>query len=148
MRSRFSPITAGDHFFRNPLQAWLLSRLLNLRPLWRRRPGGRDLRRMRRAMLEQESCRALFPEGTRSRDGRMHAFRPGVGMLVAGTPVPVVPCHLSGTFEAWPATQRWPGPGQIRVRIGRPLRFQDTTDDSRAWRAVAARLEDEVRRLE
>lgn len=147
MRPRFSPIAAGDHFFRNPLQAWLLSRLLNLRPLWRGRPNGYDLRRMRRALIEEEACFAIFPEGTRSRDGRMGAFRPGIGMLVAGSAIPVVPCHLSGTHEAWPAGQRWPSPGRIRVRVGPALHFGSTSDRATDWRAVAGRLESEVRQL-
>lgn len=147
LRPRFSPVAAGDHFFRSPLRAWMLSRFLNLRPLWRGRPNGHDLRRMRRALLDQQACLAIFPEGTRSRDGRMHAFRPGVGMLVAGTSVPVVPCHLSGTFEAWPAGQRWPAPGRIRIRVGHPVRFTETADNAGAWRAVAGRLEQEVSRL-
>ena len=50
--------------------------------------------------MEQACGYILFPEGTRSRDGVIKEFKCGLGMLVAGTDVPVIPCYLQGTFKA------------------------------------------------
>ena len=102
-----------------------------------------------RDRLAQERCDyIMFPEGTRTRTGAMARFRGGLGRLVAGTDVPVVPCHLAGTFEAMPPGRRWPRRVPVTVRIGRPLHFGDVPDDRRGWDVVAARAEDEVRAME
>ena len=58
----------------------------------------------------------LFPEGARSRDGKYLKFKSGIGMLVAGTDVPVVPCHLSGTLDALPAGCKVPRRRRIAGR--------------------------------
>lgn len=91
----------------------------------------------------------LFPEGTRSRDGRMGAFKPGIGMLVAGQDVPVVPCHVRGTFEAWPAHRGLPSPspGHVQVRVGQAITFADIPNERPGWEEIARRLEAAVRDL-
>ncbi len=90
---------------------------------------------------------AIFPEGTRSRTGEMAAFKPGIGMLVAGTDVPVVPCGLQGAFAAWRPEHRLPRWKKVRLRIGPPLRFADTENQRRGWQDVAAKTEEAVTSL-
>jgi 1-acyl-sn-glycerol-3-phosphate acyltransferase len=63
----------------------------------------------------------LFPEGTRSRDGRLAELKPGIAVLAARARVPVVPAGLAGTFEAWPRTRPFPWPHPIRVAFGPPI---------------------------
>ena len=58
----------------------------------------------------------IFPEGTRSTSGRLQEGKPGVGMLVALSGVPVVPVLIEGTWKWW----RF---GQVTVRYGRPMDF-------------------------
>ena len=77
----------------------------------------------------------------------MSVFRPGVGMLIAGTAVPVIPCHLRGTFEALPPHARWPRLRHIALNIGEPCRFQNVPNEKNGWRIIADKLEQEVRRL-
>ncbi len=148
VRARFSPLAAGDTFFRNPSQSWLSSRLLNLRPLWREKPGSHNLSRLRASLIEHPSCLLLFPEGTRSRSGTMGHFKPGVGMLVAGTNIPVIPCHIRGTFEAWPCHRKAPKGGQLRLRVGPPRHFPGHSACSKDWRHIAHELEEAVRGLD
>jgi hypothetical protein len=76
----------------------------------------------------------LFPEGARTRDGAMLPFKPGVGMKVAGTEVPVVPCYLSGTFEVFPANRVLPRLLPITLRIGTPLTFAEAPNSADGWR--------------
>jgi 1-acyl-sn-glycerol-3-phosphate acyltransferase len=76
----------------------------------------------------------------------MH-FKHGLGMLVAGTNVPVVPCGLVGTFEALPPHRNFPRPVAITLAIGDPLQFPSTANDRTGWSEVAASVESRVRDL-
>jgi 1-acyl-sn-glycerol-3-phosphate acyltransferase len=90
----------------------------------------------------------IFPEGTRSRSGELGRFRSGVARLVAGTRTPVVPCHLSGAFEAWPKGRALPRPFPLRLRIGEPRTFPDVSVlDRQAVTDISAKLRDEVAAL-
>lgn len=140
LRPRVFPIAAGDTFFETPASAAFAATLLNALPMWRKKCGPHAMEELR-ARLTGEPCGYLiFPEGTRSRDGTLQRFRPGVGMLVAATPVPVVPCRIEGAFEAWPPTAKRPRGGRVRVRVGEPLRFDGVTNDRSGWDAVASAL--------
>jgi 1-acyl-sn-glycerol-3-phosphate acyltransferase len=63
-----------------------------------------------RAVLRAGKLVVLFPEGTRSRDGRMGPVKRGVDLISRPTGSPVVPTFIDGSFEAWPRT------GGIRIR--------------------------------
>jgi 1-acyl-sn-glycerol-3-phosphate acyltransferase len=146
-RDRIHPLAAGDVFFETPVMAAFAAHLLNALPVWRRNAGRHGLDELRRRLLEEEAIYLLFPEGGRSRDGQMKPFKPGVGMLVAGTPVPVVPCHLHGTFEAFPPGERLPRLHRISVRLGKPRPFADVPNERGGWDHIAATLEADVRGL-
>lgn len=87
----------------------------------------------------------IYPEGTRSVDGRQGTFRTGVARLSAAADVPVVPIGLRGAFTAMPRGRRWPAPGRppVAVRFGAPMRAADGEDA----RGFTQRLAAEVRRL-
>lgn len=147
LRSRVLPIAAGDHFFETPATAAFASLMLNALPMWRKRPGTHALQELRARLLEEPCGYILFPEGTRSRDGSIARFKPGVGMLVAGTGVPVVPCHLAGAHAAWPPTASLPRPGRLTLTVGEPLAFDDVPDRREGWNGIASALEERVRAL-
>jgi 1-acyl-sn-glycerol-3-phosphate acyltransferase len=71
--------------------------------------------------LRQGGIVTLFPEGTRSRDGRLGAIKPGIASLAARVGVPVVPAGLAGTFEVWPRSRLIPVPHPIRIHYGQPI---------------------------
>jgi 1-acyl-sn-glycerol-3-phosphate acyltransferase len=101
-----------------------------------------------RAKLVDEPCGyILFPEGGRSRDGRMLPFKAGLGMLTAGTMVPIVPCHIVGAFEAFPAGARLPRAHPVRLRVGRPLVFDGVPNTRTGWERVVSEAEAAVRLL-
>lgn len=66
---------------------------------------------------------AIFPEGKRSRDGRLQPFKPGVAALAQATGAPCVPIALIGTHEAMPVGRAWPRSGrpEVTLLIGRPM---------------------------
>jgi 1-acyl-sn-glycerol-3-phosphate acyltransferase len=63
----------------------------------------------------------IYPEGTRSRDGRLHRGRTGVAWLALASGAPVVPVGLVGTDRAQPVGRRVPRPASVTVRFGVPL---------------------------
>jgi 1-acyl-sn-glycerol-3-phosphate acyltransferase len=63
----------------------------------------------------------LFPEGTRSRDGRLGPLKPGIAAMAQRVGVPVVPAGLAGPFEIWPRSGLIPLPHPIRVHYGPPI---------------------------
>ena len=63
----------------------------------------------------------IYPEGTRSRDGRLYKGRTGVAWLALTAGVPVVPVGLVGTDEVQPVGSSFPRPAKVRVAFGRPI---------------------------
>lgn len=143
-----SLLAAGDTFFRSRMRAGLASIVLNARPVWRGGCGGKALETLRsRLQGGRGPIMVIFPEGTRSRTGKMAKFKAGVGALVAGTRIPVVPAHISGAFEAWPAGQTGPRRGCLTVQFGPAMTFENLTNHRRDWRTIASQLEAQVRSL-
>ncbi|HEV3259080.1 MAG TPA: lysophospholipid acyltransferase family protein [Gemmataceae bacterium] len=147
LRDRVFPIAAGDTFFDKPVMTVFAAGMLNALPLWRKHCGPQALKQLRQRLLEEPCAYILFPEGTRSRDGKMRPFKGGLGMLVAETSVPVVPCHLEGTFEALPPHRRVPSLRPIRMRVGEPVAFASVKNEQAGWKEIATRTEAAVRRL-
>lgn len=65
----------------------------------------------------------LFPEGTRTRDGKLQPARSGIGLTVIKSDAPVVPVRVFGTFEAYGRDVKFPKPKPIAVKYGRPMNF-------------------------
>ena len=147
LRDKIFPIAAGDTFFETPVTTVFASAFLNALPMWRRNCGPHALAELKKRLLEEPCSYILFPEGTRSRDGSIVPFKPGLGLFVAGTPVPVVPCHVEGCFEALSPQQKWPRPGKLTLRVGTPLVFGTVGNDRTGWKEVARVTEDAVREL-
>jgi 1-acyl-sn-glycerol-3-phosphate acyltransferase len=118
---RAYPLAARDYFCANRARAVATALAFNVLPFDRDVPACRALKVCRSLLAEDGTVLVVFPEGTRSADGRVGPFKPGVGFLLAGLDVPVVPVHLSGTHRAWPKGARLPRVGVgVGVRVGRP----------------------------
>jgi 1-acyl-sn-glycerol-3-phosphate acyltransferase len=78
----------------------------------------------------------IYPEGTRSPDGRLHKFRTGVARLALRSGAPVVPVGLIGTDRVLPAgEQRWRR-APVQVHYGPPLDFSGRAEDERSSRVL------------
>ncbi len=77
----------------------------------------------------------IYPEGTRSRDGRLYRGRTGVAHLALTSGAPVVPVGVIGTENIQPVGSRLPRLADVTVRFGEPLRFTGTYDGVPAGRA-------------
>ncbi|MFI9722788.1 lysophospholipid acyltransferase family protein [Streptomyces sp. NPDC052396] len=65
----------------------------------------------------------IYPEGTRSHDGRLYKGKVGVAAMAIRSGAPVIPCAMIGTFEAQPVGRRLPRLVPITIRFGEPLDF-------------------------
>jgi 1-acyl-sn-glycerol-3-phosphate acyltransferase len=68
---------------------------------------------------------AVFPEGTRTRDGRLQEFKPGTFRIAVRAGVPIVPVTIRGTYALLPKTTLAPRPGRVDVFIGTPIRTDE-----------------------
>ncbi|UNX55311.1 1-acyl-sn-glycerol-3-phosphate acyltransferase [Georgenia sp. TF02-10] len=114
---------AADYFFNSWWRRAATSLFFNSYPVHRSGQGGKG-RGMSQQLLADGVPVLIFPEGTRSRDGVMRAFKPGAAALCCKLGVPCVPVALLGAHDAMPVGRSWPVPGRppVRVLVGRPMR--------------------------
>jgi 1-acyl-sn-glycerol-3-phosphate acyltransferase len=74
--------------------------------------------------LSEGQLVGIFPEGTRSPDGRLYRGKTGVARMALEARVPVIPVAITGTFEAMPYDRKLPKPGHATLRFGKPLSFE------------------------
>jgi 1-acyl-sn-glycerol-3-phosphate acyltransferase len=84
----------------------------------------------------------VFPEGTRTVDGRLAPLKPGFCALARRTRVPIQPMAVAGAFDAWPRWRSWPGLATIHIQYGTPLAPEEIAalDDSQLVAEVQTRL--------
>ena len=85
----------------------------------------------------------LFPEGTRSAEGQLARFRPGIGLLVKQSSAAVLPMAIRGLGELKTRKRGWFRSGTVEVRIGAPMRFASTETEG----SITAQLHDAVEKL-
>lgn len=111
---------ARDTLFKNRFFGPLISSV-NAIPISRDKP---EVAVMRLVIdrLREGAAVCLFPEGTRTQDGRIASFKPGFGLLCRRSKAAVVPVLIEGAFEAWPRHKKLFRPFRpIVVRFGAPL---------------------------
>jgi 1-acyl-sn-glycerol-3-phosphate acyltransferase len=90
-------------------------------------------------VLNKGELLGIYPEGTRSHDGRLYKGKVGVAVMAIRAGVPVVPCAMVGTFEIQPPGQVLPKIQRVTVRFGEPLdfsRYEGLENEKAAIRAV------------
>lgn len=142
LRERFVAAAAQDYFFQGGPAQYFSRVLFNAIPIARDRRGGQDpLRHLSRALREGYAL-LMFPEGTRSKDGQLQIFRPGIGRLIAEFPgTPVVPTFIGGTTKVMPKGKLIPRPAKATVRFGEPIYPKAHPRFRATWQSAA----DEVR---
>ncbi|GGY87500.1 lysophospholipid acyltransferase family protein [Streptomyces nitrosporeus] len=90
-------------------------------------------------VLRKGELLGIYPEGTRSHDGRLYKGKVGVAVMAVKAGVPVVPCAMVGTFEIQPPGKVVPRIRRVTIRFGEPLdfsRYAGMEDQKAAIRAV------------
>jgi 1-acyl-sn-glycerol-3-phosphate acyltransferase len=117
------------------------------------RAGARAAQAMLDAALDLLNGGQLFgiyPEGTRSPDGRLYRGRTGIGYLALNSGAPVIPVAMIGTERILPPGHRIPRPGKIEIRIGEPItfdQFRGQPAGARQRRAVTDEVVQAIQKL-
>ncbi|MEH1127740.1 lysophospholipid acyltransferase family protein [Micromonospora sp. CPCC 206061] len=101
-------------------------------------------------VLEGGGAFGVYPEGTRSRDGRLYRGRTGVGWLALSARVPVVPVALAGTEKIQPVGAKLPRVRRVTVKFGAPITFgpeYGEAGQARARRRVTDEIMDRIAEL-
>lgn len=105
-----------------------------------------DAFRLALRVLEAGGVLLIFPEGTRSPDGRLQPFKDGVATLALRSGAAIVPIGVSGTDRVWPRN-RLPRPGgSVVVRVGAPFRAADVVPDGADRRRARTLVTEELER--
>jgi 1-acyl-sn-glycerol-3-phosphate acyltransferase len=138
---------ARESLFRFPGVGALL-RSWNSVPVDRDGGGARGLRAILDRLLAGGGI-ILFPEGTRSQDGRFLPARSGIGLTVIKSVAPVVPVRVFGTYEAYGRRVKFPRPRRVMVKYGRPVNFDQLraeakTCDKARLKEIYQQVADEI----
>jgi 1-acyl-sn-glycerol-3-phosphate acyltransferase len=135
---------ARDSLWKNRFFGRLISSV-NTIPV---RQGKADLSAMRKVIGKLKEGRGvcLFPEGTRTSDGKIVPFKPGFGLLCRRGKAAVVPVVIDGAFECWPRHKKIFSPGRIEVSYGKAIPAGEVANMSD--RELAQVLTDTLRRMQ
>jgi 1-acyl-sn-glycerol-3-phosphate acyltransferase len=144
---RAFPAAAQDYFFVSTGRLVMAAVVANALPFARKASPRQSLSLCRQLLDNPGNILILFPEGTRSPTGELREFKPGVGLLVAGTHYPVLPCHLDGAARAWPKGNWLPRPRRVRLTIGPPRQFTQLERSKDSAVRISQELHDAVLEL-
>lgn len=123
---RLWTLAARDYWFATRFQGWFARNCLNALPIEREGNFTEFLQDLRVAneVMAQNNGLLVFPEGTRSLDGNLQPFKPGVlSLLIYAPNVPIIPTYIEGTYHALPKGKNMPKKHPIRIVFGEPLIF-------------------------
>jgi 1-acyl-sn-glycerol-3-phosphate acyltransferase len=120
---------ARENLFNIPVIGWILQRW-QVVPVDREGGGAKGLKAILDRLLDGGAI-ILFPEGTRTRDGKLQPARSGIGLTVIKSGAPIVPVRVFGTFEAFGRHMKIPQPRRVAVKYGRPMPFERLRAESR-----------------
>ena len=140
-------IMAKKELFYVPFMGWHLWTAGNF-PIDRSDPRktAKSLRKVIEGVRSGKSL-AVFPEGTRTPNGRLQEFKHGAFKIAVRAGVPIVPVSIRGTFKLLPKTTLAPRPGRVDVIIGKPIDTREYSEKNlseliaRTRAAIEANLE-------
>jgi len=141
---RVFPAAAKDFFFVSVPRTAFAAVVVNALPFNRETNFRQSLSLCRQILDNPGNVLVIFPEGTRSPTGELGEFKAGVGLLLAGVDLPVLPCYLDGVFQAWPKGKRCPRPRRVRLVIGEPRRYSHLKRGKKAAVHICQDLRDAV----
>ena len=113
---------AGEVFFDKPVIGWAF-RKMGFIPVDRAKTANTSAVTSALKYMKRGGVLGIFPEGTRSPNGKLQPAHEGVGFLAHMSEVPVVPIAVIGTYEAWAKGDKRPKASPCSVRFGTPMRF-------------------------
>ncbi|MDP7378104.1 MAG: lysophospholipid acyltransferase family protein, partial [Pirellulaceae bacterium] len=130
-QSHFDPVLVGISFRRRmnylarkslfdvPVLNWLIH-YLDAIPIERDGMGIGGIKETLRRLKRGESV-LIFPEGTRTADGRLQPLKPGFYAIAKRSKCPILPVAVAGAYQMWPRDRSFPGIGRVAVSVGDPI---------------------------
>jgi long-chain acyl-CoA synthetase len=149
---RLTALAARDYFFDTPLKRAYFENFTSLIPMDRHGSLKQSLRLAGEA-IDNGYHLLIFPEGTRSKDGKLAEFKPTTGYLALNHDVDILPMYIEGAYEALPKGAILPKARELTVRIGPSLRVDQFRSQiagvakSEAYRVITRAVEESVRAL-
>lgn len=139
---------ARNTLYSNAFARWLFPRL-NVIPVDQEKAEVAPLKTVIRLLKEKKRV-LVFPEGGRSRDGKLQPAQGGAGFIVAKTGAPVVPMRIFGAHEALPPGEKKIKRRKITVVVGNVMHFspEELTGGKAAYQAISERIMAEIAKLE
>ena len=140
---------AEDYFFNTPFRRLMFGGMLDGIAVDRHSSGVAGLRRCGQALCRGDGL-LVFPEGTRSINGRIQAFKIGVALLAVERQAPIVPVHIDRAYDLLPKGRRFAHAGVITVTFGKPIHppaFAEITDHYAAFGTLTSQVQQTVVRL-
>ncbi len=110
---------AKDYFFTNPLFTFFSQHCLGAIPIDRKDRKGEAINLILTLLTKLPRIwLILFPEGTRSKDGKVHDFKRGVSIFAERTQTPILFLFLDGNTRLWPKGAVFAKPGRLTVHVG------------------------------
>ncbi|GAA3097749.1 lysophospholipid acyltransferase family protein [Streptosporangium carneum] len=140
-------VAKAEYFTGNPVTAtWM--RATGQIPIDRQSPtAAQDMLDAAAQVLKDGELFGIYPEGTRSPDGRLYRGKIGVAWLALATGAPVIPVAMRGTDKVLPIGSSVPRLGRVGVRIGKPVTFTGSHTDARDRRRVTDEIMAAIREL-
>ena len=131
-----------EELFKNPVMAWVC-RSLHVFPVKR---GAADKTAIKTAVkiLKDGKCLGIFPEGTRSKTGKLGKAESGVSLIAAMTKAPIIPAAIVDTEKIFSSEVKFP---RLAVVYGTPIKFTGSTKDRDALDAFAQSVMNEIAKL-
>ncbi len=135
---------ARDTLFKNPIFGAML-RSVNSFPVQR---DTADIKGIRDIINRLKTGKAvtMFPEGTRTKDGKIQPFKSGFDVIARRSKATTVPAIIDGAYDVWPRHQLLPGTGTIRVMYGQPITPEECKALSRE--EFVARINTQMRQMQ
>jgi len=131
-----------EELFKNPVMAWAC-RSLHVFPVKR---GAADKTAIKTAVkiLKEGKCLGIFPEGTRSKTGKLGKAEAGVSLIAAMTKAPIIPAAIVNTEKIFSRAEKFP---RLAVVYGTPMKFTGSTKDRDALNDFAQSIMNEIAKL-
>lgn len=128
---------AKDYFFTNPLFTFFSQHCLGAIPIDRKDKKGEAIQLILNLLTNlSQMWLIIFPEGTRSKDGKVHDFKRGVSLFSEKTQTPILFLYIEGNSALWPKGAFFAKPGKLTIHIGPvhpPAPIEQVYSNYRAW---------------
>lgn len=135
------------NFYKNKLMAWYMDHAKCI-PLERGKGLDQPAQKIVSQKLTEGNIVHIFPEGTRSRTGKLLSGKGGIGKRIYETKVKVIPCYHEGMRDILPVGKYFPRMGKkVSVIIGEPIYFDEFFEKENipeTWRAISIRIMEEI----